>query len=35
MNSNSYESLDNYINYKLTKDISFGINNGNIGDNFT
>ena len=35
MNSNSYESLDNYINYKLTKDISFGINNGNIGDNLS
>ena len=35
MHSNSHESLDNYINYKLTKDVSFSLNNGIIGDSLS
>ena len=35
MHSNSHESLDNYINYKITKDVSFSLNNGIIGDSLS
>ena len=35
MHSNSHESLDNYINYKITKDVPFSLNNGIIGDSLS